>query len=97
MRFHCTDVFGASVGTKKKERKKQLAHDHRIPFLLPRGSSNLPSTVHGTDGSFNIAVSISLSVIDISANFLPYRYRPILFENFYQYRYNRKRKTKNVE
>ena len=30
----------------------------------------------------------------ISANILPYRYRPILFENLYRYRYKRKEKKK---
>ena len=34
--------------------------------------------------------------IGISANFLPYRYRPMLFENFYQYRYKKEEETNEV-
>ena len=66
-----TDVFGASVGTKEKERQKQLAHDHRIPFLLPWSSSNLPST-------WCSKVQI-LELMVVLIELFPYHYRLLIY------------------
>ena len=71
----------------------QKFHTHVV--ILYRPSNGEKDSAHRYAKLELFRYHIGYRYIGISANFWPYRYRPILFENLYRYRYKTKERKKN--